>query len=80
MGENAAAVWMHNHGGESPYAELLPMFNASAVDVPVALPNGQWAVLADGEDSFLWKNPEKVEGTVTLPKRSAMILGKIIPA
>ena len=80
VGENAAAVWMHNHGGESPYAELLPMFNASAVDVPVALPNGQWAVLADGEDSFLWKNPEKVEGTVTLPKRSAMILGKITPA
>ena len=80
VGENAAAVWMHNNGEDSAYAEILTMFNASAVDVPVALPNGTWAILADGTDSFLWKNPQAVEGTVTLPKMSAMILGKVKPA
>ena len=80
VGENAAAVWMHNNGEGSAYAEILTMFNASASDVPVALPNGTWAVLADGTDSFLWKNPQAVEGTVTLPKMSAMILGKVKPA
>ena len=80
VGENAAAVWMHNNGEGSAYAETLPMFNASATDVPVALPYGHWAVLADGTDSFLWKKPQVVEGTVTLPKMSAMILGKVNPA
>ncbi|MBR4081568.1 MAG: type I pullulanase [Clostridia bacterium] len=80
VGENAAALLLHNHGEGSRYDQLLMMFNASGSHVQVALPVGRWAVLADGDDSFLWQHPSMVEGTAVLPPMSAMILGRTDPA
>ena len=80
VGENAAAVLLNNAGEGTPHQQLLMMYNASAAGVQVALPHGRWAVLADGTDSFLWRNPAMTEGACALPPMSAMILGRIDPA
>ena len=35
-----------------------------------------WEVLADGKDSFLWKNPEKIRKEAQVDPVSILVLGK----
>ena len=46
----------------------------------VPLEEGEWEALADGEDSFLWKNPEKhpgkLSGEAEVMPVSILVLGK----
>ena len=72
---NAAALWVDN-GEDSPYTELLLCCNASDQIIRTDLPKGEWAVLADGENSFLWQNPHEISGDAEIPAMSALILGK----
>ena len=75
--ERDAAAILLNNGADSVYPQILMAYNASQQSVIFNLPRGEWAVLADGESSFLWKQPEKVAGEVDIPVMSALILGKI---
>ena len=76
LGKAAAAIWLDNDA-DSVYPELLLVYNASAQSGKLNLPKGKWAVLADGDSSFLWQQPEKISGSATVSAMAAMILGKI---
>ncbi len=74
--EHAAMIRLDN-GADSAWPELLVACNASEDELSFALPGGKWAVLADGESSFLWQKPEEVAGQAELQPMSVLILGKI---
>jgi len=75
LGTDAAAIWLDNGAG-SKYRELLLAYNASGVPVTFLPPKGKWTVLADGESSLLWQQPQTISGEAVLAPMSAMILGK----
>ena len=72
---DAAAYLLDNTGGESRWGALVMGFNASQQPVRMRLPQGTWQVLADEASSFQWQQVYSVEGAVTIPPVSAMILG-----
>ena len=76
MAEDVAAILLDN-GRDSQYPELLMIFNASQEAHKAILPRGKWAVLADGESSFLWEKPATVSDTANVPGMTALILGRI---
>ena len=76
MADDVAAILMDN-GRSSQYPELLLIYNASDTAHHAILPRGKWAVLADGESSFLWEKPETVSDTAEVPAGSALYLGRI---
>lgn len=76
LGKNAVAIQLDN-GKDSIWPELVLAYNASAQRVTFEPPEGQWAVLVNGESSFLWQKPEIIEGKAVLPAMSALILGKV---
>lgn len=65
-------VLLDNTGGN--YRQLLLIYNASHSPQPVLLEEG-WSLLADGENSFLWREEHPVSQLEVSPV-SAMILGK----
>lgn len=65
------SVTLDNTGGAWDTIKLI--YNASDHEVPVT--ETGWEVLADADSSFLWQEPQPVEGTA-VPPVSAMILGK----
>ena len=75
-GESAVALLLNNDA-DSQYPELLLVFNASGEPVRIALPEGPWAVLADGESSLLWQKPAAVQEEVQLAPMSALFLGRV---
>ena len=75
-GKDAASIMVDN-GENSPWTQLLLCYNASQEDVPLNLPAGKWAILADGESSFLWQKPETIAKETVMKARAALILGKI---
>ena len=76
IARNCAGVQLDNRGESSKWEQLLLYFNCAKDPATVSLPNGRWQVLANGEDSFLWKREVTVENTGTIPPMSALILGK----
>ncbi len=74
--ENCAAALIDNTGGASPWARLYMVYSARPDTVELPLPPGEWAVLADGEDSFAWRYPRALTGTASLSPVSALILGQ----
>ncbi|MBP3428611.1 MAG: type I pullulanase [Clostridia bacterium] len=70
----AAYVLMDNAGG-SRYARVMLAVNTADAPAELALPQGGWDVLADGESSFLWQEPASVSGVTELAPCSAKILG-----
>ena len=75
VAQNAAAIRLDN-GKDSPWPEVLMCFNASRQEVTINLPQGSWAILADGESSRLWQNPQVITGQATVQPMAALILGK----
>jgi pullulanase len=75
-GKDAASIMVDN-GADSPWTQLLLCFNASDKDVPLNLPAGEWAILADGESSFRWQQADTVAKSTIMKARAALILGKI---
>lgn len=63
-------------GRDTEWTELYIIYNSSGESLDVPLPKGTWAVLADAESSFSWKNPRKAKRAGVEPY-SALILGKI---
>ena len=73
---NCAGILLDNRGEDSKWEQVLLCFNCSGETVKVDLPSGKWQVLADGDDSFLWKQQIMAENTGMIPPMSALILGK----
>ena len=75
-GEHAASIMVDN-GTDSRYPQLLLCYNASGEDVPLNLPKGDWAILADRENSFLWEAPVTISASTAIPAMGALILGRV---
>ena len=74
-GDQAASIMLDN-GADSRYTQLLPCYNASDKAVPLNLPKGSWAVLADEKSSFLWEAPATISTKTEIPAVGVLILGK----
>jgi pullulanase len=74
LAQDAAALLLDN-GPDSTWSQLVLAVNASENPVGLNLPAGEWAVLADGESSFLWQKPACLSGRATIQPMSAMYLG-----
>lgn len=58
------------------WSKLFLVFNLSQASTSVLLPSGNWELLADGANSFLWREPKLYCGSVTAAPVSALIFGK----
>ena len=72
----AAGILLDNDE-TSLYPELMLVYNVSPKAREFNLPEGEWAVLADGESSLLWQSPQTFTGKETIQPMSALILGKV---
>ena len=55
---------------------LCVVYNSSEKQQEIRLLDGTWEILADGEDSFLWKSPKRIKKQAFLSPVSLLILGK----
>ncbi|MEE1114923.1 MAG: type I pullulanase [Eubacterium sp.] len=68
---------------DSGWSRIFTIFNRTEETREVALPDGKWQILLDGEDSFAWKKNREagasaaVSGKVSVQPVAAMILGEI---
>ncbi len=74
--EDCAALLMDNHGESSRWSRLLLAFSARQEETALQLPVGAWELLADGDSSFRWREPQSVTGTAVLAPMSALLLGQ----
>lgn len=65
--ENGASLW----------ETLYTVYNGREERLGVALPEGEWMVLADGESSFRWKMHQVIAGNVVVEPHSVLVLGKV---
>ena len=52
------------------------IYNSREKSKKIQLPKGHWEILVNGESSFLWQNPEAVEGRIEVAPVSVLVLGK----
>ena len=71
----AAAVRLDNGGADSRWAQILLAVNTDDEPCALSLPQGRWAVLCDGENSFLWERPKAAEGKTVLAPVSMTVFG-----
>ena len=71
----AAGYYLDNRGPDGDGC-LCVIYNANTAPLPFTLPPGDWALWADGENSFRWKEAISLSGSITLPPTSAMILSQ----
>ena len=74
--DGTAVIVLDNSGQRSRYARVLLAVNVREDVRRVALPQGEWLTLCDGENSFGWQNPQGVSGEAELPPVSALFLGQ----
>ena len=60
----------------SPWEYLCVIYNRNQQERDVELDSGDWEVLATGDDTWLWHNPEVINGHVTVNAVSWVILGQ----
>lgn len=65
-----------NSVGDSPWTRLFLAYSARSEETELALPGGEWELLADGASSFLWEAPEAWTGQYSLAPVSAAIFGQ----
>ena len=70
--------FVDNRGKGAPdtWKTLCILYNRKEEPVSVPLEGDGWEVLADGKDSFLWKNPEKIRKEAQVDSVSILVLGK----
>ena len=64
-----------NSAADSKWETLALIFNCSGYDCEAILPEGNWQLLANGENSFRWQTENTVSGSMPMAKYSAVILG-----
>ncbi len=76
ISEGAAAILLDNAGQGSRWRQLLIAVNTRGEAAVLPLPEGDWALLCDGENSFLWKKRRAVCGEWTIAPVSCAIFGR----
>ena len=71
----AGAIRLDNRGKGAKYSELMILINTAKEPCTLALPNGNWDILVDGQSSFLWKRPKSIFGEAEAAPGSALVLG-----
>lgn len=60
----------------SPWEYLSVVFNRNDQPIEIELASGEWEVLANNHDSWLWQNPTSVQQTYTVPAIDWVLLGQ----
>ena len=70
--------FVDNRGKGMPatWKTLCILYNRKEEPVSVPLEGDGWEVLADGKDSFLWKNPKQIRKEAQVDPVSILVLGK----
>ena len=76
LAEDCVMACVDNRGADSNWEQSIMIFNCSDRADHAQLPAGDWQVLADGEDSFLWQEETVLSGSAYVTAFSAMILGR----
>ncbi len=71
----AGAIRLDNRGKGTKYSEIMILINTVQQPCTLALPQGEWDILVDGQSSFLWKKPQSVFGEAEAAAGTALILG-----
>lgn len=72
---DCVAVCLDNAGEGSRWPRLLMIFNCSALERELALPEGNWQILTDAGSAFLWREERFVSEKTKVEPMSALILG-----
>lgn len=75
LAEDCAMACLDNTGETAKWKRVLEIFNGSNSAVDVALPGGNWQILADGENALLWKRKTVVSKKIQAAACSALLLG-----
>lgn len=75
LAEDCVMACVDNKGKTSKWEQVVMIFNCSGRSGNAKLPDGNWQILADGEDSFRWEGETVVSEKVRVAEYSAMILG-----
>ena len=73
LAKDCVMACLDNKGGA--WSQIIMIFNCSDRSGYASLPAGNWQILLDGEDSFLWQQECLVSQKVKVARNSAMILG-----
>lgn len=76
IAHNCAAVLLDNRGENSRWEQIFLCFHCGTEPAEVTLPAGSWQILADGENSFRWKENAYLTGKTTIPAKSVLLLGQ----
>lgn len=69
------AVIELDNSGSDRWKRLLLIVNTNEKTAEIALPMGRWQLLADGRNSFRWKQKKYIQGQAELEPVSALIIG-----
>ncbi len=72
---DCVTVCLDNAGEGSRWSLLLLIFNCNRVATEIALPEGNWQILADADSTFCWQEEQFIAETVQADPFSALILG-----
>lgn len=72
-----AGLLLDNSSDNTPsrWKTVQIIYNSNENPETIALADGQWEILADGQDSFLWKSPAFAFDSVEIAPMSILILG-----
>lgn len=73
LADNWMEVCVDNRGGR--WEKLLIYINCSDADREIALPQGSWQILADGDSSFRYQEDRTVSGSWRAPAKTLLLLG-----
>ena len=73
--EDCVMACVDNKGENSKWEQILVVFNCSNRSGFAQLPEGNWQILVDGENSFRWQKNDTVSEKVKVAECSAMVLG-----
>lgn len=75
VAKDCVMACVDNRGADSEWEAVVMIFNCSEISAKVALPAGNWQLLADGESTFCWQENQTRSTNVNVAPFSAMILG-----
>lgn len=70
-----AQVLVDNTGRDSPWKQLLLLFNTNSEEVRIDLPAGTWDILVQDQSSFLWQEKQSLRQSAPVAPVSALFLG-----
>ncbi len=74
--KNLVCYKLKNDVDGDPWKELYVAYNSSNESRQLFLPKGTWRVLSDKNSSYIFISYVKCEDTISIPEKSALILGR----